>query len=602
MEPNGSLALQRPFVRYSRLTAGLAVAAGILVLCGWIFDITALRTFVPGLPGIPANAALAFILSGMALWLLNERHSGLITLGRIAAAAAAIIGALTLGEYVFGWNLGIDQLLFADRTGDSPYPGRIPLPGAINFLLFGTALLVLDLRVGDRRPAQWLLLAVGAVALMVIIGYAYDVASLYRPALTPPVPLHGMILFVLLAIGGLCARPQQGLTALIAADDTSALLTRRLLPAAILIPPAIGWLRLQGEQAGLYETNFGIALFAMTNVVIFTLLIWMTAARIRRADDERRRAESAIHESQELLHAITDNTEAVIYVKDLQGRYLMVNRRYSELFHISNDAIAGKTDHDLFPREQADAFRAVDVRVVAAGRALTEEEVAYLEDGPHTYVSVKCPLRDASGRIHGVFGISTDITDRKRTEQALRDSEDRTRSIIDTALDAVITMNEAGVVTGWNAQAESTFGWTVDEAIGRVMAETIIRTAFERPTRLAFGAILPPGNTWCCARAWSSVHCIATAGSFPWRSRLPRSGRARAKASARLSAISPDASLPRAGCRLNWTVSTCSIRSPGRSANDTTSKAFIRSRSGRWRNGCRQTSAASACMTLRTTC
>ena len=79
--------------------------------------------------------------------------------------------------------------------GDSPYPGRIPLPGAINFLLFGTALLALDLRWGDRRPAQWLLLAVGAIALMVIIGYAYDVASLYRPPLTPPVPLHGMILF-----------------------------------------------------------------------------------------------------------------------------------------------------------------------------------------------------------------------------------------------------------------------------------------------------------------------------------------------------------------------------------------------------------------------
>ena len=83
-EPNETLALERPFVRYSRLTAGLAVAAGILVFCGWTFDITAFRTFVPGLPGIPANAALAFILSGTALWLLNERHSGLIPLGRIA--------------------------------------------------------------------------------------------------------------------------------------------------------------------------------------------------------------------------------------------------------------------------------------------------------------------------------------------------------------------------------------------------------------------------------------------------------------------------------------------------------------------------------------
>ena len=473
MEPNGSLALENPFVRYSRLIAVLAVAAGVLVFCGWTFDIAALRTFIPGLPGIPANAGVAFILSGTALWLLNEARSGLVTLGRIAAAATAVIGALTLSEYVFGWDLGIDQLLFADRTGDSPYPGRIPLPGAINFLLFGTALLALDIRVGRLWPAQWLLLAVGAIALMVIIGYAYDITSVYRPASAPPVPLHGMVLFVLLAIGALCAHGQ-GLTMLIARDDASTLLTRRLLPAAILIPPAIGWLRLQGEQAGLYETNFGVALFAVTNVFIFALLIWMTATRIRGAHDERRQAESATRESQELLHAITDNTEAIIYVKDLQGRYLMVNRRYSELFHISKDAVVGKTDYDVFPRGHADAYRAMDQRVAAADRALTEEEVAHLEDGPHTYLSVKCPLRDASGRVYGVFGISTDITDRKRTEQALHDSEDRTRSIIDTALDAVITMDAAGAVTGWNPQAESTFGWDRDQVMGRLMSDLIV--------------------------------------------------------------------------------------------------------------------------------
>ena len=202
---------------------------------------------------------------------------------------------------------------------------------------------------------------------------------------------------------------------------------------------------------------------------------------LRRANEqlqaevvERQRAEAVVRESQELLQAITDNAAAVIYVKDVEGRYLMVNRRYSQLFHISNEAIVGKTDHDLFHKEAADAFRAMDQRVAAAAQALIEEEVVPQDDGPHTYISVKCPLRDSHGQLYGVFGISTDITDRKRAEQALRDNEEQTRSIIDTAMDAVITMNTDGVITGWNPQAEATFGWTRREAIGRLMSETII--------------------------------------------------------------------------------------------------------------------------------
>jgi PAS domain S-box-containing protein len=189
---------------------------------------------------------------------------------------------------------------------------------------------------------------------------------------------------------------------------------------------------------------------------------------------ERRQAQRDRDRHLDLLQAIADNTEAVIYAKDLQGRYLLANRRFLEQFHVGSETVIGKNDSELFPPDTASALRSVDRRVVVAKAPVTEEEVVPNDDGPRTYLSVKCPLRDRDGRVLGVFGISTDITERKRAEDALRASEERTRLIIDAALDAVVTIDADGVIIEWNPQAEISFGWQRGEVIGRTLTDTII--------------------------------------------------------------------------------------------------------------------------------
>lgn len=132
----------------------------------------------------------------------------------------------------------------------------------------------------------------------------------------------------------------------------------------------------------------------------------------------------ALRNSRELLQAIIDTSSTVIFVKDLDGRYLLANRQYQEVFVTGGGSVVGKTDYDLFPRDMADSYRAVDQRVLSTGTPQEAEDVAPHVDGTmHTYLSNKNPLRDRSGRIYAVCGISTDITEHKRVEEQLRQSQ-----------------------------------------------------------------------------------------------------------------------------------------------------------------------------------
>ncbi len=136
---------------------------------------------------------------------------------------------------------------------------------------------------------------------------------------------------------------------------------------------------------------------------------------------KRKQAEKATKESEERLQSILDNSTTVVYVKNLQGKYILINHRFETLFHIDRNEIIGKIDHDIFPKEMADAFRANDLKVIKANVPIEFDEIAPHDDGPHSYISIKFPLFDSTGKLYAVCGISTDITERKRMEVDLKD-------------------------------------------------------------------------------------------------------------------------------------------------------------------------------------
>lgn len=140
---------------------------------------------------------------------------------------------------------------------------------------------------------------------------------------------------------------------------------------------------------------------------------------------KRVRAETALRESEERLRDILDRAPAVVFIKDRHGRYLFVNAEYLRIVGLTNDRVLGKTDFDLFPEEVARSLRQHDEQVWQTLTPLAVEEPVPQVDGPHTYIAQKFLLRDAAGQPSALCGIASDISDRLRVEQVLRESDRR---------------------------------------------------------------------------------------------------------------------------------------------------------------------------------
>jgi PAS domain S-box-containing protein len=197
---------------------------------------------------------------------------------------------------------------------------------------------------------------------------------------------------------------------------------------------------------------------------------------------ERKQAEAKLQQGEGLPQAFFENSPNLISVKDRQSRYLYANKQFQKAFHISGE-IKGKTDDELFSAEQAAAFQAVDRQVLQTGLLMKFEDVALYEDGLHTRIVQKFPLFNAEGEIYAIGGAITDITDRKREESALRYSEQNYRLVVETAPDAVISIDESGAILFANPATVRIFGYDPTELIGRpltVLMPELLRKLHEK--------------------------------------------------------------------------------------------------------------------------
>ena len=205
----------------------------------------------------------------------------------------------------------------------------------------------------------------------------------------------------------------------------------------------------------------------LASVVLVTVSFAAAGGRLFVLQNQLVVSSRELEKNLALLQGITEGTTDAVFVKDLAGRYLMINTAGARFFGLIPEEVIGKTDAELFVPEVGRAIRERDRKVVQSGHTQTYEEFGTAAGITRLYLATKGPFRDPGGEVIGLLGICRDITDRKRAEEEIRSSQESLRMHIEKTPLAVVEWDLDFRVSAWNPSAEATFGYTRDEAVGQ---------------------------------------------------------------------------------------------------------------------------------------
>jgi PAS domain S-box-containing protein len=195
------------------------------------------------------------------------------------------------------------------------------------------------------------------------------------------------------------------------------------------------------------------------------LLILWDVTDVKKTERMLRQREDELRANQELLTNIIDSSPEIIYARDLDGRLILLNDTLARVYGIPKEKALGTTDDDIYERETAERVRGWDRKVLSQGAAIQYEETIPVRGMPHTYITTKFPLRDAQGKIYGVGGVNADITDRKQSEEKLRESEETLRVTFEQAAIGIARVSPQGRQLWVNDKFCQITGYSLEEVM-----------------------------------------------------------------------------------------------------------------------------------------
>jgi PAS domain S-box-containing protein len=447
--------------RYLSIAAGAyALLGGLASLLGWLGGVYRLTDWTGGGITIKANAALAMMAAASALLLAVARPAWRSSV-RALGLFVALLGGLTLLEHATGWNLGIDTLLSDEPSGAAATaaPGRMGPPAAVSFIIIGFSLQCLLGGARARFISVALALIVVGISALSLTGHWYGATAMYTIPRLTGIALQTASMIFALGLGLVAASPDRQPMRTLIEDSNAGILARRLVPLVVLVPLILGWFRVRGQEAGLYDTAFGTALRSVVEVIILAALSWWSLRSIRKQDIRQRRAESELRDSERrLAHTLASITDGFVTL-DREWRFTFVNKEAEELLRKPHAALIGRVVWEVFPEMVGgDLYRSF--QRAAAERVMVEVEAS--PPGTAQYFSSRVyPSLDG-----GLSVYFQDITQRKQTEEALRDADRRKDEFLATLAhelrNPLAPIRSAAKVLAHKGLPESSLQWGAD--------------------------------------------------------------------------------------------------------------------------------------------
>jgi len=480
---------------FSRACAVFGIVVSLSVLAGWLFDISRLKS-IYGLITMKPNAALGLIFIGVALLAVKvDDQSSFRILGQVCAASAALIGLLTLSQHIFGWNLGIDQLLFSEKPGAlaTISPGRVGITASSGFILYGAALLLLY----QRRAislAQILSMVAGFWALLVVIGYVYHAEELFGIARYTGIAFPTAVALFVLCLGILSACVDEGILSIFCDESAAGVMARRLALVGIIVPLVLGWLCLIGQRADHFDLGFGTALLVSTIILTFFLAIWRVAIKLKHVEQGRALSDAVAAQRAERLSrlaALIDLSYEPIFVWDVDKGIIEWNKGCEQLYGYNASEAKGRRSHELLKTKFPTPLETYQMDIERDGQ--WSGELRHItRDGREVIVESRQQLLESSSQ-RLVLETNRNTTQRKQAEQererslllehALRVEAERAALAKDEFLATVSheLRTPLSAILGWATilrnrpadEAMATHGLEVIERNAKVQAELV---------------------------------------------------------------------------------------------------------------------------------
>jgi PAS domain S-box-containing protein len=423
------------------LSAGIVtILIGFLVLIGWIFEIPVLKSLNPSYPAMKVNTSICFILLGIALLLQNAPAKSDLrrTSARILVIIVMILSLISIFEYFFNWNFGIDEFLFKYNPGDisTISPGRISFNTAGCFLLLGFVLLVIDTKVKTLISlSQIIPLAVILTCVITILGYYYEEYKLLTFATHNTMALYTAVTLLILSLGTICLRPESGYFSALTLDGPGGYMARRLLPLTILIPVLFIWIKLISKSGGSAVGIIDVVIVSLLYIGIFAFFIWKIANSVNSIDNERITSEISFKQSEQRFSLAFRSSPAALLITSLSnGSIIEVNDSYCTFVGYSENELLGKSITGLNIWQDPSEREKMLKELIIKG-SVNNLEIKVLTRSQETRIAL---ASFEQIKLYGedcILSTELDITDWKKTQEKIKASEERFHSTLDNMLE-----------------------------------------------------------------------------------------------------------------------------------------------------------------------